>query len=299
MDLRQLRTFVEVVDRGSFSAAADALGVTQPAVSQQIQSLERAIGTPLVDRGGRQATATPRGEVVYRHALRLLAARADLERELAEGHDELSGPLLVGASTGPGEHVLPALMGRFRRANPRVAVSLRVETTSTVIDRVLGRELELGVVGSRRPHRSLRYEPFLRDRVTLAVPAGHPFAGRRVTLAELHRQPLIVMQEGAGVRSVIEAELRRAGVRMRDLDVAMEMGLQESAKSAVEAGFGLSFLSVTAISKELALGSLATAEVTGIDPVRDFWWVRPAGRRPSLVPERFVEFCARELVAAA
>jgi DNA-binding transcriptional LysR family regulator len=298
MDLRQLRTFVEVVDRGSFSAAAEALGVTQPAVSQQIQSLERAIGTPLVDRSGRRATATPRGEVVHRHALRLLAVREELERELSEDRAELTGHLLVGASTGPGEHLLPSLLGSFRRANPAVTVTLRVEATGTIIGRVLERELELAVVGSRRPHRSLRYEPFLRDRVVLAVPPGHPFAGRTASLAELTREPLIVMQEGAGVRSVMEAELRRAGVRLRDLDVVMEMGLQESAKSAVEAGFGVSFLSVTAIAKELALGTLATAEVAGIDPVRDFWSVRPASGRPSRVIERFVEWCRAELPLA-
>jgi DNA-binding transcriptional LysR family regulator len=295
MDLRQLQTFVEVADRGSFSAAAQALGVTQPAVSQQIQTLERSLGATLIDRSGRRAEPTPAGEQLHRYALRMLAVRDEYERDRASGAEELIGHLLVGASTGPGEHVLPGLLGGFRAVHPRVRVTLRVEATGTVIERVLERELELGVVGSRRAHRALVFEPFLRDRVVLAVPAGHRFAGRLVSLTELVAEPLIVMQEGAGVRSVIEGELRRVGVRPRELNVAMEMGLQESAKSAVEAGYGVSFLSTTAIAKELELGSLATAEVDGIDPARDFYSVRLGSRRAGRLTGEFAAYCRLQL----
>jgi DNA-binding transcriptional LysR family regulator len=295
MDIRQLRTFAAVVERGSFSSAADALGVTQPAVSQQVRSLERALGADLLDRSRRRATLTRQGAVVHRYAGRLAALEDDLRRELAEGEGDLVGRLVVGASTGPGEHVLPELLATFRDANPAVTVSLRVEATRTVIDRVLERELELGVVGARRSHRGLAFEPFLRDRVVLAVPPGHPFAGRRVGLDELRREPLIVMQEGSGIRSVIEAELRAAGVRPGDLRVAMELGLQESAKSAVEGGHGVSFLSSLALAKELRLGTLATADVEGIDPARDFYSVRLAGRQPGRLVGAFLEHCRKRL----
>jgi LysR family transcriptional regulator, low CO2-responsive transcriptional regulator len=295
MDLRQLQTFVEVVDRGSFSAAADALGVTQPAVSQQIQTLERTMGAALIDRSGRRATPTERGEVLHRHALRMLAVRDDLARDLAQASDQPSGHLVVGASTGPGEHVLPQLLGSFRAAHPGVEVTLRVDATGAVIDRVLDRDLELGVVGARRSHRALEFEPFLRDRVVLAVPAGHRFAGRVVSVAEVVAEPQIVMQSGAGVRTVIEDELRQAGVRLRDLKVAMELGLQESAKSAVEAGYGVCFLSSTALEKELRLGTLATAEVAGLDPVRDFFSVRLATRSHRRLTDAFLAWCSERL----
>jgi DNA-binding transcriptional LysR family regulator len=297
MDLRQLQTFVEVVERGSFSAAADALGVTQPAVSQQIQTLERMLGAPLIDRSGRRAAPTDRGEVLHRYALRMLTLRDELARELAQDSDQPTGHLVVGASTGPGEHVLPQLLGGFRAAHPRVEVTLRVDATGSVIDRVLDRGLELGVVGARRSHRALEFEPFLRDRVVLAVPAGHRFAGRIVTLAELVAEPQVVMQPGAGVRTVIEDELRQRGVRVRDLTVAMESGLQESAKSAVEAGYGVCFLSSLAVAKELRLGSLATAEVEGLDPVRDFYSVRLATRSRRRLTDAFLAWCRERLVA--
>ena len=297
MDLRQLQTFVEVVERGSFSAAADALGVTQPAVSQQIQTLERMLGEPLIDRSGRRAAPTDRGEVLHRYALRMLALRDELARDLAQDSDQPTGHLIVGASTGPGEHVLPQLLGGFRAAHPRVEVTLRVDATGSVIDRVLDRDLELGVVGARRSHRALEFEPFLRDRVVLAVPAGHRFAGRTVTLDELVREPQVVMQTGAGIRSVIEDELRGAGVRVRDLNVAMEAGLQESAKSAVEAGYGVCFFSALAVQKELRLGTLATAEVAGLDPARDFYSVRLATRSRRRLTDAFLAWCRERLSA--
>jgi DNA-binding transcriptional LysR family regulator len=298
MDLRQLQTFVEVVERGSFSGAADALGVTQPAVSQQVASLEKSAGTALIDRSGRRAEATPAGELVHRYALRMLGLRDDLERELAEGQGELTGHLVVGASTGPGEHVLPGLMGRFRQAHPGVTVTLHVDSTDIIIERVLDRELELGVVGLRRSHRALEFEPFLRDRVVLVVPSGHPFANRSVSVGELRAEPMIVMQPGAAMRRLMDDEFRRVGVRPRELNIAMEMGLQESAKSAVEAGFGVAFLSATAVAKELALGTLAIATVEQIDLSREFYAVRHAGRRVSRVVARFGEWCRAELAVS-
>jgi DNA-binding transcriptional LysR family regulator len=297
VDLRHLRTLSEIAERGSFSAAAEALGISQPAVSQQIRALERELGGPLFHRSGRRMWLTERGQLAHRYARRMLALRDEFERELAEEPGELAGHLVVGSSTGLGEHVLPVLMGGFRRQNPRVAVTLRVESTETIIERVLGGDLELGIVGAVRPHRSLAYEPFLEDRIVLAVPPGHPFAGRTVSLEELVREPLIAMQAGAGVRTVMEEELRRAGVRLRDLRIEMELGLQESAKAAVEAGFGVAFVSSLAVERELRLGSLSTAEVAGIDAVRHFSTVRLASRGQSRVVERFVAWCRERLEA--
>ena len=205
--------------------------------------------------------------------------------------------LVVGSSTGLGEHVLPLLLGSFHEQHPTVSVTLRVESTVEIIDRVLERDLELGVVGAVRPHRALVYDPFLEDKIILAVPAQHRFAGRSIALDELRAEPLILMQSGAGVRTVIDEELRRAGVRQRDLRVAMELGLQESAKAAVEAGYGVSFLSSLAVERELRLGTLGVAEVEGIDPVRHFSTVRPATRAPGRLVEAFLSWCRMKLAA--
>jgi len=265
MDTRQLAAFCVVVERRSFSQAAEQLGVTQPAVSLQIRSLEKRLGVQLLDRSGRRVEPTEAGRRLYRGAQRLLAQEEQLLAELGdEAEGEVTGRLEIGASTGPGGTVLPRLLAEFQQRNPEVRVALSVFDTQHVIEQVARRELELGVVGAKRRHRGVVFEPFYRDEVVLAVPRGHRFAGRKVTLAELRGEPLVLMQEGAGVRQVIEEELRERGVRLRDLDVRLELGLQESARSAVIAGHGVTFISRAAIADDVAAGTVAVARVDGL-----------------------------------
>jgi len=296
MDTRQLAAFCAVVERKSFSQAAERLGVTQPAVSLQIRSLEERLGQQLLDRSGRRVEPTEAGRRLYRGAQRLLAQERQLLEDVAgEAEGPLRGQLAIGASTGPGGTVVPVLLCQFAEANPEVTVELSIFDTQTIVDLVARRELELGVVGATPRNRSVAYEPFFRDEVVLVCPPGHRFAGRTVTLDDLRAEPLIVMQEGAGVRQVIEDELRKAGTRLRDLDVRLELGLQESVKSAVEAGHGGTFISRTAVEPELAAGTLAAARVRGLEPSREISLVRAAGRVSTRVADAFVEF-ARALV---
>jgi DNA-binding transcriptional LysR family regulator len=296
MDTRQLAAFCAVVERKSFSQAAERLGVTQPAVSLQVRSLEKRLGRKLLDRSGRRVEPTEAGLALYRGAQRMLALEGQLMEELDAGEEgELGGTLEVGASTGPGSTVVPVLLCEFQHENPGVAVSLSISDTQSVVDRVADRELELGVVGAARRHRGVVFEPFFRDEVVLACPPGHRFAGRNVSLEELREEPLIVMQEGAGVRQVIEDELRRAGTRLRDLEPRLELGLQESVKSAVAAGHGVTFISRTAIEADLAAGTLVTARVKGLEPSREISLVRSAGRSPTRAAEAFLEFARERL----
>jgi DNA-binding transcriptional LysR family regulator len=296
MDTRQLAAFCAVVERKSFSQAAERLGVTQPAVSLQVRSLEKRLGRQLLDRSGRRVEPTEAGLALYRGAQRLLALEGQVLDELeAGGEGELGGTLEVGASTGPGSTVVPVLLCEFQRANPSVAISLSISDTQSVVERVAERELELGVVGAARRHRGVVFEPLFRDEVVLACPPDHRFAGRTVTLDELREEPLIVMQEGAGVRQVIEDELRRAGTRLRDLEPRLELGLQESARSAVSAGYGVTFISRAAIEADLAAGTLAVARVKGLDPARQISLVRSTGRSPTRAAEAFLAFAGERL----
>jgi DNA-binding transcriptional LysR family regulator len=296
MDTRQLAAFCAVVERKSFSQAAERLGVTQPAVSLQVRSLEKRLGRKLLDRSGRRVEPTEAGAALYRSAQRMLQLEEQLVDELqASDGGELGGTLHVGSSTGPGSTVVPVLLCEFQRVNPGVIVSLSISDTQSVVERVAEREIELGVVGAARRHRGVVFEPFFRDEVVLAVPPKHGFANRTVTLEELRGEPLVVMQEGAGVRQVIEDELRQAGVRLRDLEPRLELGLQESAKAAVVAGYGVTFISRAAISADLAAGTLATARVKGLDPAREISLVRSAGRSPTRAADAFIEFARERL----
>ncbi len=298
MDTRQLAAFCAVVDRRSFSQAAERLGVTQPAVSLQVRSLEKRLGTQLLDRSGRRVEPTEAGWRLYRGAQKLLALEEQIESDVAatvEG--ELRGNLVLGASTGPAAIVVPLLLGEFQRENPGVHVSLTVSDTHTVVERVAARELELGIVGASRRHRGVRFEPFFSDEVILACPPGHRFAGRTVTLDELRDEPLILMQEGAGVRQIVEDALRRRGVRLRDLDVRLELGLQESVRRAVQAGYGVTFISRTAVESEVEAGTLTEARVQGLEATREISLASAAGRSRSRVADAFIEFATPRLAS--
>jgi len=300
MDLRQLHTFRMVVERGSFSGAAEELDISQPAVSFQIRALEESVGHRLLDRSGRRVALTEAGEIAYRYTKRMMGIELELERELQELGDRIAGPLVLGSSTGPGELVLPQLLGRFAAAHPDVVVRLAVLDTQTVCDRVLEEELELGIVGAARQQRGLVFEPFMRDELVAIVPPGHRFAGReRLTIAELVSEPLLVQQEGSGVRAVVEQAMRDAGIRDRDLTIAMELGLQQSVKAAVLDGFGITVISRLAVEREVADGSLVALPLEGDGLARQFWMVRHAGRTPRRAARAFTEFAVKELSSRA
>src|SRR5438309_5048939 len=166
MDTKQLAAFCAVVERRSFSQAADQLGVTQPAVSLQIRSLEQRLGQQLLDRSGRRVEPTEAGLRLYRGAQRLLALEQQVLAELGEeAEGDLKGRLEIGASTGPGGSVLPVVLGEFQQLNPQVHVALTVGDTHTVVEQVGRRELELGVVGVASRHRGGSIEPLYRDPV--------------------------------------------------------------------------------------------------------------------------------------
>ena len=297
METKQLAAFCAVVERRSFSQAADQLGVTQPAVSLQIRSLEQRLGQQLLDRSGRRVEPTEAGMRLYRGAQRLLAFEEQMLQELGnEAEGELTGRLEIGASTGPGGSVLPVVLAAFQRLNPQVHVALSVSDSNTVVEQVARRELELGVVGVGGRHRGITFEPFYRDEVVLAVPSDHERAGETMSLAELKQEPLVLMQEGAGIRQMIDDELREFGVRLRDLNVRLELGLQESARAAVLGGFGATFISRIAIEGDLAAGTLALIRVEGLEPAREIQLARATGRAETRVAQAFVAY-ARERLA--
>jgi LysR family transcriptional regulator, transcriptional activator of the cysJI operon len=296
METRQLQAFCEVVERKSFSHAAERLGITQPAVSLQVRALEKRLGTQLLDRSGRRVEPTEAGLRVYRGALRLLQLEEEIVNDLAdEAGGELAGSFEIGASTGPGGVVLPQLLCEFREGHPELRIALSVFDTQTVVERVADRTLELGVVGAAPRHRGVEYEPFFRDSVVLACPPDHRFAGRTVTVDELREETLVVMQDGAGVRQMIEDEFRSVGIRFRDLDVHLELGLQESVTTAVRSGYGVTFISRSSVESDLLAGTLVEARVADVELEREIFLVRATGRSESGAARAFVEFARERL----
>jgi DNA-binding transcriptional LysR family regulator len=190
---------------------------------------------------------------------------------------------------------LPVVLGEFQQLHPLVHVALTVSDTHTVVEQVGRRELELGVVGVASRQRGVSYEPLYRDEVVLAVPPDHKRAGKSMSLDELKAEPLVLMQEGAGIRQMIDDELRELGLRLRDLNVKLELGLQESARAAVLAGVGATFISRIAIEGDLDAGALAVARVQGLEPAREVQLVRASGRAETRIAQEFVAFARERL----
>lgn len=290
MNLRQLEAFCRIVDLGSFSMAAEDLGISQPAVTFQIQALEKELGVTLLDRSPRFAAPTESGRILHQHARAILAHIEQARDEIQELEALLRGTLLIGASTGPGEHVLPQMLGRFKAEHPQINVVLRILPTDEIIEQVLAYELEIGVVGAKERNPKLSFEPFVHDSLVVIAPPDHPWtAQEKITLDDLMREPFILQQPGAGVRIMLESGLRAMGLSLSRLNVHMEVGLQESIKTAVQAGFGVGLVSRFAVRQELSFGTLVEIEVEDLPAFRDeFYLVRHLGRTLSRLTEAFL-----------
>jgi DNA-binding transcriptional LysR family regulator len=299
MDIRQIRLFCRIVDRRSFSLAADEMHITQPAASQQIRSLERELKTTLLDRSRRTVVPTDSGQVLYRYGREILDLHERAGTEIRDLGELVAGRVVVGASTGPGEHVLPGMLTQFKVSFPGVAISLHVDDTHAVLERVLAREFEIGAVGAVSPRPELVAEPLARDEIVLVCGPAHRWAsGEAVTLAELAAEPQLMQQRGAGVRIVVEDHLRRAGIQPEDLNVVMEIGLMESAKQAAIAGGGVTFLSRWAIGPEVDHGTLRIVPIEDFRILRDFYSVHSKTRVLSRAAEALLAFFREQYAAA-
>jgi len=259
---RRLQVFHAVARHLSFTRAAEALHMTQPAVTFQVRQLEEHFNTRLFDRGHNRIALTDAGRRGFDHAERILELHAQMESEVRALTGEVSGVLLVGASTTIAEYVLPTLLGEFARRYPAVRLSLRVSNTEGIVWLVEENEIDLGVVEGPVQNGQLAVEECMQDRLVAVMPPGHALARRdRVEPGDLLAHPFVAREEGSGTREVILDYLRLNGHDPEGLDIALELGSPESIKGAVAAGMGISVLSRSTLAKELALGSLCQAEL--------------------------------------
>ncbi len=295
MDLRQLEIFVKVAELGSFSRAAQALGLTQPTVSEHIRTLESELGVRLLDRLGRGAAVTRAGELLVSYAARMLALSREARQALDSFQGRMSGDLLVGASTIPGEYVLPPLIGRFKEKFPDIAITLLIGDSQTVVGWVVEGRAELGVVGARLPHRAVEFRELMPDEEVVVVPAGHPWHGRaEVDLDELRTEPLLIRERGSGTRAALEAALEGAGVGLEAFRIVGEMGSTQAIKQAVKAGVGISVLSKRAVDEERRHGLLWCLRVKDLKVARAFHLVTHRERSRSPLAEAFRVFLDAE-----
>ena len=290
-DLNKLRAFAIVAKHESYSRAAEELLISQPALSVHVRDLERHYGVAFFERAGRGVRLTEAGEVVRGYARRVLALAEESEEAVGELRGLRAGLLRLGASTTVGEYLLPAALGAFRRAYPRVRVSVEIANTERVADRLLHGELHLGLIGEPLRDPELEVEPYLEDRIILILPPNHRWAGTTITVEDLSGEALITREPGSATRDVTEQALAAAGARM---EVEMELGGTEAVKGAVAAGLGVAFVSASTVRQELASIRLSNALVRGLDIRRQFQLARRRGRRLSAAEKAFVLLLRRE-----
>lgn len=263
--LDQLRILKAIAAEGSFKRAADSLYVSQPAVSLQVQNLERQLDVPLFDRGGRRAQLTEAGHLLLSYGEKILSLCQETCRALEDLQNLQGGTLIIGASQTTGTYLLPRMIGLFRKRYPDVAVQLHVHSTRRTSWSVANGQIDLAIIGGEVPvelQESLVTVPYAEDELALILPIFHPLARTETIQREdLYKLQFIALDSQSTIRKVIDQVLVRCGIEPRRLRVEMELNSIEAIKNAVQAGLGAAFVSVSAIEKELEIELLHRAKI--------------------------------------
>ncbi|HEY3080963.1 MAG TPA: LysR substrate-binding domain-containing protein [Chloroflexota bacterium] len=295
MNLNQLRVFCAVANRLSFTLAAQDLHLTQPAVSLQVKALERSVRIRLFERRGNVLSLTEAGRVLYDSAVAMLNAEEQARHDMTELSGGRRGTLTVGANTTGGMYIVPELIAAFRDRWPDAQVVLHIEPAVRIFERIHQNIVEVGFVGGPLDDDRFRVEHVAPDPLALIFSPRHPFAGRTsVSPEELAGQPFVVSEATSLTRILFERALRQAGVTIR---IGHQLHETEPVKKAVEANLGVGIVSAHAITREVAAGYLATAEIEGLDLSRHLEMVTRPDKYFSPLVLQFQQF-AREFFAS-
>ena len=291
-DLRQLEIFCKVVELESFSKAADAVYLAQASVSERIATLEKMVGTKLLDRLGRKIVPTKAGELLYKHAILLLEMKrtACLEIETFLGLKQ--GEIHIGGSTIPGEYILPEIIGRFHENNPLVSIILNIADSSEIETRVLEGGLELGIIGFKSSDKNLLSYELWQDELVLAVPSNHRWAKKNiVSIQEIAEEPFIFREVGSGTLKIMEEYFK--GVTTKDSDafhVVARFGSSTAVKRGIMSGLGVSIISSRAIDMEVKAGLIHSLRIKGLKMSRKFYLIRDKRRIASPLCQALYDF---------
>ncbi len=290
--LDQLRILKAIAAEGSFKRAADSLYVSQPAVSLQVQNLERQLDVPLFDRGGRRAQLTEAGHLLLSYGEKILTLCRETCRAIEDLQNLQGGTLIIGASQTTGTYLLPRMMGLFRQRYPDVSVQLQVHSTRRTSWSVANGQIDLAIIGGEVPSElqdSLEIIPYAEDELALIMPVFHPLAEKEsIQKNDLYTLQFIALDSQSTIRKVIDQVLSRHGIETRQLMIEMELNSIEAIKNAVQAGLGAAFVSVSAIEKELQMEVMHRARIDGVVVKRTLSFILNPNRYRSKAAEAFI-----------
>jgi DNA-binding transcriptional LysR family regulator len=295
LKLNQLEILCKIIESGSFSRAAVSLRLSQPTLTEHIKSLEDYLGVTLLDRLGREVVPTKAGEILYEYAQKILKLKAEAEQKLYSLKGELKGELVVGASTIPGEYILPALIKDFRDNFPTIFIKLSIGDTKKVIDETLNNQIELGIVGAEVKSAKLEYYPFVKDELILVVPPISSWKKvKSITIEKLKEVPFVLREEGSGTRMIMEKTLESHGMDVSDLEVVATLGSTTAVIQAIKSGGGCSIVSCRAVKEELKKGILKFIPIEKVRFYRKFYLVLRRGKTRSPLCEAFSNFLLKK-----
>lgn len=296
MNLNHLAIFHAVAACNSVTGGAKRLHISQSAVSKQLGDFEQTLGTRLFDRLPRGVRLTESGRLLLEHANRLFAARDAAEQALSDLHQHIRGRLTLGASRTIGAYMLPEHLARFRQNYPGVELTLQVENTQAIENRLLSGKIDLGFTeGLVSGNEQLHYELITQDELVLIAAPDHPAASRgALRVSELQDYPLLMHELGSGTRAVTEAHLIDKGFHPRP---AITLGSSEAIKQTVAAGAGLAFLSAVSVRTELRATQLVVIPVHQLRIWRPLHMVRPTHLSPGPTLSAFIDLLAATAAA--
>jgi DNA-binding transcriptional LysR family regulator len=294
---RRLQVFHAVAKQLSFTKAAEALFMTQPAVTFQIKQLEEHFNTRLFERGHGRIALTPAGQVVLEYAERILGLSAELDIRLKEMTGLIAGPLLVGASTTIAEFLLPQVLGEFKSQHPQVMPRLLVANSETVENRVAEHTLDIGFIEAPSHLPNVSTDMCCEDELQVVCAPSHPLAKLKTASAKQLAQHAYVSREsGSGTREVTDQYFHRAGIRPETLNVVMELGSPEAVKGLVASGVGFAIMSGATVAQETKFGVLARVPLSP-RLTRNLSVVYPKEKFRSRLLNAFVQFAKERLAA--
>jgi DNA-binding transcriptional LysR family regulator len=293
MDIHQLRVFASVFRNKSFSKASEELHLTQPTVSNHIKALEDEFGTKLFDRLGRTIIPTKEAEVLYSHSLEIIERAKTLKEAVGEMKKDLTGKLVIGASTIPGVYLMPRMMTGFQKKFPAISFQILISDSRGIAESVLKHELLIGIVGAKLENDQARYVPFVEDEL-IAVSSPSFTNNDMIPLKELLMLPIVLREEGSGTRRETERFLESKGLSLGSMHISGIFGSTDAVKQAVKAGLGVSILSRFSVADELKYKVLKEIKLTDIQMKRRFYIVTHKKRTLPRLYETFMKHIMAE-----
>jgi DNA-binding transcriptional LysR family regulator len=287
MDIHHLRVFASVFKNRSFSKASEELHLTQPTISNHIKALEGEFDCKLFDRLGRTILPTKEAEVLYSHSIELIERTNNLREAIGLIKKDISGKLIIGASTIPGVYLLPGLMSEFRKKFPSISFQILISDSKGIIENISRHELLLGIVGAKLGDEHIKYMPFIEDEL-IAIASPHLSKNRMMTLQELLKFPMVLREEGSGTRKETEKFLANKGLSLENVHIAGVFGSTDAIKQAVKAGLGVSILSKFSVADELRYKILEEIKLSDIQMKRRFFIVSHKKRTLPRLYETFL-----------